>query len=504
MEKYLLSLDQGTTGTKALLINQQAEVIENIYQTHEQFYPNEGWVEHDPEEIWNAIQSIVQKALDKQNIKPEQIESVGLANQGETSLVWFKDSLKPVYPAVVWSDVRTEGMARDWSNDDDWENAIYNKTGLSISSYFSGLKMKWVINNIEGVKEGIENGSIVMGTLDSWILAKMTNSQSFVTDASTASRTMLYNIHEHKWDQEILDYLDIPLHSLAEVKQSVDDFGYTDPEIFLGIKAPISVGIVDQPAALYGHLCLNEGESKATYGTGSFVYMNVGTKPVSNKESNLLSSIVWQKNGETNYSLDGSVYSAGSSIDWARKQVGLYESIEQLQQWSVEWYRDKKYKNEVFFIPGITGLGAPFWNSNGRGVFMGMNSKSTNREMVKAVLEGIAHRVTDVLELLEAQAGTQVKFLNVDGKSTSNPYLMQYQANLLNIPVRVNDVVETTSLGVAYLQGEKAGWWKAEEIKERQQKNMITYYPEISEIERIIVRNKWKHMTQMINHLYSI
>lgn len=504
MERYLLSIDQGTTGTKALLINKKTEVVQSVYQTHQQFYPDQSWVEHDPQEIWQAIQSVVGQAMKKQKIVPDQIKSVGLSNQGETSLLWYKDSLEPVYPAIVWSDNRTEGMARQWASKDDWEQKLYFKTGLNISSYFSGTKIKWVIENVSGVKEGIEDGSIRAGTLDTWLISKLTGGKSFYTDASTASRTMLYNINENDWDQEILDYLEIPRYALAKVLNTVDEFGETDPETFIGIQAPVTVGIVDQPAGLFGHLCLNEGESKVTYGTGAFVYMNVGEKPILKQGSNLLTSVIWSLDGRKHYSLDGSVYSAGSSINWGAQKGELYPSVDELQRWSVEWYRNRNYKNEVFYIPSITGLGAPFWNNTARGTFLGINAKSSKYDMAKAILEGIAHRVADVLELLENELGQKISYLNVDGKPTSNPYLMQFQANILGVPIRVNDEVETTALGIAYLQGEKAGWWNTEELKENKQKNMITYYPEMSSIEVNIVRNKWRHMVNNINKLYEI
>lgn len=504
MEKYLLSIDQGTTGTKGLLVNKDAKVVQNVYLTHEQFYPEEGWVEHDAMEIWHNIQKIISTAIEKQKIDCSQIESVGIDNQGETAMVWDRNTMMPVYPAIVWSDVRTEGMVRQWAAEDTWKQQIYQKTGLNISSYFSATKIKWIMENVEGVKEGMEAGDIVAGTLDSWLLGMMTGGKTFYTDASTASRTMLYNIHDEEWDEEILSFLGIPKKALPEILESVDDFGDTEPSQLSGLNVPITVGIVDQPAGLYGHLCLDAGESKVTYGTGSFVYMNVGESPIIKEGSNLLSSVIWKKDHTSFYSLDGSVYSAGSSIDWASKQVGLYESVEELQRWSVQWYRDKEYKNEVFYIPSIAGLGAPFWNSNARGVFLGMNSKTNSHTMAKAVLEGIAHRVADVLELLESELGQQIKYINVDGKPTSNPYLMQYQANLLKIPVRVNDEVETTALGVAYLQGEAANWWSASELKENKRKNMITYYPEMPEIEVDIVRSKWKHMTAAIDNLYRV
>jgi len=502
-EKFILSIDQGTTGTKVLLINKNAEIIESVYKTHSQSYPQPGWIEHQPEEIWNSIKKAVEEALEISGIKGHQIVNVGIANQGETCLIWEKISGTPLYPAIVWSCLRTENIVNEWKRDGQWERKVYDKTGLNIDSYFSATKFKWLIDNVSDVNEKLSKGQAVCGTLDSWLISKMTKDNKYFTDVSTASRTMLYNIHTGSWDEEILNYLGIELENMPKLLDTVDDFGMTDPGAFCGIQAPVSVSLVDQPAALYGHKCLNTGDVKATYGTGSFIYMNVGNEPKLDYQSSLLSSVTWKKDGQTTYSLDGTVYSAGSAIDWGKNGLDLYSTIEELQEWSQRWYQEMNFDSEVTFIPALSGLGTPYWNSEARGVFLGMTAKTNKEDMAKAILEGVAHRVADVVHAFEKETAIKIEYLNVDGKLTQNPYIMQYQANLLGIPVKVNKTVETTGKGVGYLLGEAIGWWQTKELLKMDDNEKTIYKPQVTPQHRNILRNRWEKVTHAIDSLYQ-
>ncbi|MCT1901489.1 glycerol kinase [Oceanobacillus sojae] len=502
-EKYILAIDQGTTGTKVLLVNEKAQIIESAYRTHKQYYPQPSWIEHHPKEIWDALLEAVQEVMSKSNIQSSDIKSVGIANQGETCLAWQNDTGEPLYPAIVWSCLRTEDIVSEWEKKGTWKQRIYDKTGLHIDSYFSATKFKWLMDNVKDVNEQLAKGNATIATLDAWLIYKMTGGKSYVTDASTASRTLLYNIHDEKWDEEIIKYLNIKESYLPKILNTMDNFGRTDPAVFCGIDAPVQVSLVDQPAALYGHLCLQKGEIKTTYGTGCFAYLNAGQSPLLNKDSTLLSSVTWKKDGESTFSLDGSVYSAGAAIEWGKNSLGFYESIDELQKWSIEWFENEVFHSDVKFIPSLSGIGAPYWNSEARGMFIGMNTKTNKKDMAKSILEGIAHRVADVIEELQKESGEKVKFLKVDGKLTANPYLMQYQANLLNIPVRVSQTIETTGLGVAYLAGEYLGWWTSEELVNSTNNQQTVYTPKIRSKENKQMRNEWKKLIAAIDNLYT-
>jgi glycerol kinase len=509
-QTYLLSIDQGTTGTKVILLNKKKEIHAFSYQKHTQYYPKSGWTEHDPNEIWNCIQKGVKEVLQKGEIDPSQIEAIGLANQGETVLFW-DDEGHPLYPAIVWSCRRSQAIAERWERLEDWGTKVFKKTGLRIDPYFSATKIRWMMDEVEQVQTHVRENRARCSTLDSWLIWKMTGGRSFVTDPSTAARTLLYNIRDGSWDQDIINYLGIEEAWLPEVIPTTGHFGITSHDIFCGIKAPIRVSIVDQPAALYGHLCTEPGTSKCTYGTGCFVYMNIGSELPDNPADTLLSTIVWTKGDKVTYALDGAIYSAGSVIDWAMESLSLFDSISELQSWSEHWYHELVNHDDVdnrinhphlWFVPSLSGVGAPYWNSDFRGLFLGLSHDTSKEDMAKAIMEGIAHRVTDVVNAMNNVSPHPVTVLRVDGGLTKNAYLMQYQANLLGIPVEVQDTVETTALGTAYLTGEVCGWWTTEDLRETLLMTR-TYYPSMSLSQRQMIRSEWTDMMQLMTQFYS-
>lgn len=510
LQKYLLSIDQGTTGTKVILLNDKGEVHAFSYQKHTQYYPKSAWTEHDPNEIWSCIQKGIQEVLRNGKAEPSQIEAIGLANQGETVLFWDNQG-SPLYPAIVWSCRRSQAIAEKWQAQEDWGKKIIEKTGLRIDPYFSATKIRWMMDEVERVQSCIQDERARCSTLDSWLIWKMTGGRSFVTDPSTAARTMLYNIRTGGWDPEILEYLGIKSGWLPEVISTTGNFGTTVPEALCGIEAPILVSIVDQPAALYGHLCTEPGTSKCTYGTGCFVYMNIGSELPDRPSESLLSTIVWSNGNNVTYALDGAIYSAGSVVDWAMESLSLFDSIDELQNWSIDWYHQMLtngdqnclIESNVWFVPALSGVGAPYWNSNFRGLFLGLSHDTSKKDMTKAVLEGIAHRVTDVLDAMKNVSIHPMTVLRVDGGLTKNAYLMQYQADLLGIPVEVPNTTETTALGTAYLTGEACGWWTTDELRKKLFMTH-TYYPRLSPLNRDKLRADWKNIMQLMTQFYSM
>lgn len=498
--KYILSIDQGTSGTKVLLIDKNKKIKDSKYKKHTQFYPLQGWNEHDPKEIWANIVELTENILKSNEIFPEQIEGIGLANQGETCLIWDKNTGEPLHYAILWSDTRTKDFCAFWKNIEGWEEKIQDKTGLHIDPYFSGTKFHWLLQH-PNVKEKWERGEALLGTLDSWLLWRMTDGYSFVTDKSTASRTLLYNIHEEAWDEEIASYLGITIDYLPHVLENDESFGVTSPTALAGIESHIYGSMVDQPAALYGHFCFEKGAIKCTYGTGCFVYMNAGENIIKKENSNLLSSVVWSKNSHTTYSLDGSVYAAGAAVDWGKNNLHLYQDIAELQEWSKEWVDEMNHDSSLMFIPSFNGLGTPFWNAQAGGVYVGMNYATSKKEMAKAILEGIAHRVADVIEEMSRHTDEGIKALKVDGGLTINPYLMQYQADILGFPIQVIEEVEATSLGVGYLTGINLGWWTQNELTASNIKKV--YNPALENAKRNYIRSRWKHLINNVNDFYS-
>lgn len=508
MEKaFLLAIDQGTTGTKVLLLDRSGEVVAQSYTKHTQFYPQEGWVEHDPEEIWQAVCDGVREVLRDADASPKHVVSVGLANQGETVMWWDGVTHRPLYPAVVWSCRRSREIAEQWENDGDWNTKVAEKTGLRIDPYFSATKIRWMLDNVASVQQAASEGSAKAGTLDSWLIWKITAGKRHVTDTSTAARTLLFNIHNADYDDEILAYLNINRDWLPQIADSVQSgrssvsFGVTDPDAFLGIAAPITVSLVDQPAALFGHLCVEPGAAKVTYGTGCFAYMNTGSHPPVSKH-NLLSTVVWSEDGAMTFALDGGVYSAGSSIDWANRQLELFDDTIVLQEWSMARLNTDRRLSEikVFYVPALSGLGAPYWDSYARGSFVGMSFTTAKEDLAMAILEGVAHRVADVLEAMEMDSGRNMTVLKADGGLTNNPYIMQFQADLLGIPVEVPALEEVTAMGVGYMLGVAQGWWTREQLRLRAAIKQ-RYEPSSTPEERQNIRKRWKQIVEHVRQM---
>lgn len=497
MKRYVLSIDQGTTGTKVMFADQTGAIAAESYQKHAQHYPRAGWVEHDPLEIWERIVAGVSEAMRQGKIVPKEVAAVGLANQGETVMFWDGESGAPLYPAVVWSCRRSDRIAERWAQDGDWDEKVADKTGLRIDPYFSATKIRWLMEEVPAVRDSIAGGRARCSTLDAWIIWNMTGGAAYVTDASTAARTLLFNHRLRRWDEEILAYLEIDKSWLPTIKPSVGTFGFSDPAAFCGIRAPVLVSLVDQPAALYGHLCTLPGMSKCTYGTGCFAYMQVGETPPPAVGGGLLTTVVWQREERLSYALDGAIYSAGTAVDWGMQALGLYRDVDELQAWSREWYeaiggeQSEGDDDGVLFVPALTGIGTPFWRSDARAVFSGLSLTTDRKRMARSILDGIAHRVADVLEAMEAAVGTKLTVLRVDGGLTKNPYLMQTQADLLGIPVEVPEMKETTSMGIVYLLGEALGWWTQDELQ-RAVRTVERYEPKRGTAFRTQARECWK------------
>ncbi|MBM7662868.1 glycerol kinase [Bacillus mesophilus] len=504
MENYLLTIDQGTTGTKVMLFTKNKDVMAHHYVKHTQYYPKPGWVEHDPVEIWEKVKEGVRGVLEKTRIQPNQIAGIGLGNQGETILAWNAETGIPLYNAVVWSCRRSETIATNWLQQEGWNERIKQKTGLIIDSYFSATKIEWLLEEAPQVKQLLEASpsALRFGTLDTWLIANMTNFSSYVTDHSTAARTLLFNIHSQDWDDELLQFVDVDRSYLPTIQPTVSEFGWTDPEVFCGIHAPIRVSIVDQPAALYGHQCFEKGDAKCTYGTGCFVYMNIGEDCLTDANDSLLKSVVWSKNGKTTFASDGSIFSAGSVLEWAMDSLSLFQNMEQLQKLSNSWMeKEVEIDDNLIFVPSLSGIGAPHWNADARGLFLGFTHSTGKEEMIKAILQGIAHRVVDVVEAIQESTHINISTLKVDGGLVVNPYLMQMQADLLGVPVVVPDVSETTSLGLALLLGEACEWWEMDEMLPEGQ--LTTYQPRLEEVKRKQYRNEWKRTLQLLNEYYQ-
>ena len=444
MNKYYLGIDQGTTGTTALLLDGNWDIAARVYKEHKQYYPKPGWVEHDPVEIWDRILETSKMAVEEAEINVEDITCLGLDNQGETVMVWDKVTGIPVYNAIVWQDRRTARLADEIS--EKHGEMIREKTGLVVDAYFSALKIKWIIENVDGVKEKIKQGRIIAGTLDTWMIWKLTHGQVHATDYSTASRTMMLNIHSRKWDDEILEILDIPKSILPEIRNSAEVYGYTDPLDYFGAKIPISGSVVDQQAALFGQACFTPGTVKTTYGTGCFMLMNTGDKPIYS-ENGLLTTIGWGLNDNITFALDGGVYITGAAIQWLRDGIKIIETAAETE----EIAKSIKDTGNLYFVPAFVGLAAPHWDQYARGTLIGITAGTTRAEIVRATLESIAYQVKDNLDVMVKDSGINIDVMRVDGGAVANDFLMQFQADILGIPVDVPVITETTALGAAYL-----------------------------------------------------
>ena len=460
MEKYIMAIDQGTTSSRAIIFDKAGNHIGTSQKEFTQYFPEAGWVEHDAHEIWNSVQSVIAGAFIELGVKPDQIAGIGITNQRETTVVWDKETGLPIYHAIVWQS-RQSAQIADELKEQGYADIFHEKTGLIIDSYFSATKIRWILDHVPGAQERAEKGELLFGTIDSWLVYKLTDGKVHVTDYSNASRTMLFNINTLEWDQEILDILNIPREMLPKVVSNSEIYGLTKTYHFFGSKVPIAGMAGDQQAALFGQMAFEPGMVKNTYGTGSFIVMNTGNKPQLSK-NNLLTTIGYGINGEINYALEGSVFVAGSSIQWLRDGLKLIDKASQSETAALA----SKNEDEVYVVPAFVGLGAPYWDQDARGAVFGLTRGTTEKDFIKATLQGIAYQVRDILGAMQEDTGIDIPVLKVDGGAANNDYLMQFQADILNTPVQRAGDLETTALGAAFLAGLAVGYWQDfDEIK---------------------------------------
>src|SRR5246127_3711375 len=460
MNQYILALDQGTTSSRAIVFDHKGQIRSVAQKEFTQIFPQPGWVEHDPNEIWSSQASVAAEATVKMGINGTHIKAIGITNQRETTIVWDRITGEPVYNAIVWQDRRTAAFC-DQLKKDGHSELIRSKTGLVIDAYFSGSKIRWILDNVPGARAKAKAGELAFGTVDSWLVWKFTRGQVHATDVTNASRTMLFNIRTLEWDDELLKILDIPKSMLPEVKQSSELYGETATTIFAS-KIPIAGIAGDQHAALFGQMCIGNGMVKNTYGTGCFMLMNVGDKFIESK-NNLLTTIAWKIGGKTRYAFEGSIFIAGAVVQWLRDGLGVIKSSAEVEKLALT----VPDTGGVYFVPAFAGLGAPYWDSEARGTIVGLTRGTTSGHIARAALQSIAYQTMDVLKAMEADAGIPICELRVDGGATANNLLMQFQADLLNCKVIRPNVVETTALGAAYLAGLAVGYWKNREEIEK-------------------------------------
>lgn len=452
-EKLILALDQGTTSSRAILFNHSGEIEFVSQKSFEQIFPTPGWVEHDPNEIWSSQVSVAAEVIAKAGISGLEVAAIGITNQRETTVVWDRETGEPVYNAIVWQDRRTSKYC-DSLKEQGYTDMIKEKTGLVLDAYFSATKLKWILDNVEGAREKAEAGKLCFGTVDTWLVWKLTRGKMFITDVSNASRTMLLNIQTLEWDNELLELFNIPKAILPEVKQSSEIYGETATTLF-STKIPIAGIAGDQQAALFGQMCTTPGMVKNTYGTGCFLLMNTGKEAVHSK-NNLLTTVAWKINGEVNYALEGSVFVGGAAIQWVRDGLKLINSADEINDLA----QSVEDNGGVYFVPALTGLGAPYWDQYARGAIVGITRGTTNAHIARATLEGIAFQVYDIVKAMEADAGTGSLELRVDGGASKSDLLMQIQSDLLGVKITRPKTLETTALGAAYLAGLAVGYWK--------------------------------------------
>lgn len=478
---YIVALDQGTTSSRAILFNEKGEIVGIKQKEFTQYFPKSGWVEHDAEEIWATQSEVLRALLNDLSVNPNEVTAIGITNQRETTVVWDRKTGEPVHRAIVWQDKRTSEFC-DELKAKGLEETVRSKTGLVIDSYFSGTKVKWILDHVEGAREDAEKGDLCFGTIDSWLVWKLTKGAVHTTDYTNASRTMLYNIVENKWDQELLDMLSVPASVLPEAHPSAHHFGDFE---YKGAKIPIMGIAGDQQSALFGQACFEPGEAKNTYGTGCFMLMNTGNKCQHSKHG-LLTTMACSTTGELTYALEGSIFIAGAAIQWLRDGLRIIDDAA-----DSAYFASKVDTNDVFLVPAFAGLGAPYWDQYSRGAIFGLTRDTGKDHLIKAALESIAFQTRDVKSAMEQDSGIKISSLMVDGGATANDYLMQFQSDILGVEVDRPAITESTALGAAYLAGLKAGIWTLDEIKKvRQTQKKFT--PSIDESRREKLYKGWQ------------
>lgn len=473
MGEYMLAIDQGTTSSRAILFNKNGELVHSAQKEFIQHFPKPGWVEHDANEIWGSVLSVIAAVLTESGIQPTDIHGIGITNQRETTVVWNKKTGRPIYHAIVWQSRQTQSIV-DMLKLKDLESGFQKKTGLRLDPYFSGTKVKWILDNVEGARELAESGDLLFGTIDSWLIWKLSNGKVHVTDYSNASRTLLFNIHDLKWDEEICEILQIPLTILPKVASSSEIYAETDPSVFFGVAVPIAGVAGDQQAALFGQCCFEKGMAKNTYGTGCFMLLNTGPKAVQS-EHGLLTTIAWGLNGEVTYALEGSVFVAGSAIQWLRDGLRMVKSAS-----DTESYAKKVNSTDgVYVVPAFVGLGTPYWDSDARGAIFGLTRGTSKEHLIRATLESLAYQTKDVLDAMQQDANMKIDTLRVDGGAVNNEFLMQFQSDILQLDVELAKLNESTALGAAYLAGLATNFWTNLDEVQEMRSSKKTFNPEM-------------------------
>lgn len=470
MKKYILTLDQGTTSSRAILFNQSGKIISLSQKEFKQIYPQPGWVEHDPMEIWSSQASVITEAILKEKIKPDEIAAIGITNQRETTVVWERETGKPIYNAIVWQDRRTSAQC-DLLKEKNLDMIIREKTGLVLDAYFSATKIQWILDHVEGARKKAQLGKLAFGTIDSWLIWNLTEGQLHITDVSNASRTMLYNINTLSWDEELLDIFQIPESMLPDVKSSSEVYGESSGQL-LGTKVTIAGIAGDQQAALFGHMCNKPGMVKNTYGTGCFMLMNIGDKPILSK-NNLITTIAWKIGDKVEYAFEGSIFIAGAVVQWLRDELKIISSATEIEELASE----VADSGGVYIVPAFAGMGAPHWNQYARGSIFGITRGTNRSHFAMAALESIAFQTMEVLKAMESDSGITIAELRVDGGATQNNLLLQFQSDILKTTVVRPDVTEITAIGAAYLAGLAVGFWENIEQLQQQWKINRSFQP---------------------------
>ncbi len=485
-EKYIMALDQGTTSSRAVIFNHQGKIVSIAAKEFRQIYPQPGWVEHDPVEIWDSQMEAARRAIDLLNISPARIAAIGITNQRETSLLWNRETGQPVYNAIVWQCRRTAPLCSAVRKT-KFAEKIRKKTGLVIDAYFSATKIQWILEHRKSIRREAEKGELAFGTMDSWLLYNLTGKKLHITDYSNASRTLLYNIYNLSWDGEILKYFHIPEKILPTVGASSNVYGYTSAGTFFGCEIPVSGIVGDQQGALFGQTCFRKGESKNTYGTGCFLLMNTGKRPVVS-QTNLLTTIAWGIGKKVEYALEGSIFIAGAVVQWLRDELKIIQKASESEPLAASLYSN----DGVYFVPAFVGLGAPYWDMYARGAIFGITRGTSQAHIARAALESIAYQTRDVLECMEEDSGIELQELRVDGGAVANEFLMQFQADILGVPVVVPEITETTALGAAYLAGLAVGFWKDRQQIAKNFRIKKRYTPRMASKQRESLYRKWK------------
>lgn len=487
-KKYIISLDQGTTSSRAVIFDDKAHIVEEVQKEFKQIYPNPGWVEHDPMEIYASQYSVLVEVVAKSGINSQQIAAIGITNQRETTIVWDKNTGKPIYNAIVWQCRRTADIVEQ-ARTDGMADYIKESTGLILDAYFSATKIKWILDNVENARELAARGELLFGTVDTWLIWKLTEGKVFATDYTNASRTMLFNIKELKWDEKLCDYFGIPMSMLPKVMCSSDDFGKVS---FFGRDIPICGVAGDQQASLFGQACFKEGEAKNTYGTGCFLLMNTGNQYIAS-QNGLVTTIAAGTSWEVQYALEGSVFVGGALVQWLRDELKLID-----ESMDTEYFANKTEDNNgVYIVPAFTGLGAPYWDMYARGTIFGLTRGANRNHIIRAALEAIAYQTMDVLNAMKQDTGLDIPILKVDGGASNNNFLMQFQADVIGTTVARAKVMETTALGAAYLAGLYAGVWKSKEEISLNWDKAREYVPAMTEEEKTKIIKKWHKAVRM-------